>query len=324
MEAGVQLGVDVAFSYAPGKIILAGEHAVVYGCPAIAVTLDRGVRIAVTAKALANKGPVLKAAGLGFSGLVKMDPNGEGPEVLRKALARLIELYGDRVRNLELVADSAIPGGRGLGSSAALSVSIVRGLNRFFEESVSPEVETELSFALEKVFHGNPSGIDHTVISQGGLILFQKKLKKNIVKKINLKRTMHFAIGLTGPHAGTLQAVEALKQRTKRHEKLYRHIFDGIHQIVDEMHIAIAQGKLASVGELMNLNQGYLNSLAVSTSEIEFLCALARDKGALGAKLTGAGGGGAVIALVDDDPAPIVDAFTKAGYLSFASKCETE
>lgn len=324
MKENVFSGVDVAFSYAPGKIILAGEHAVVYGCPAIAVTLDRGIRIAVTSRALGKKGPLLKAVGLGFSGPVRRDPDGEGPEILRKALIRLIELYGDRICNLELVADSAIPAGRGLGSSAALSVAIVRGLNRFFEESVSAEVEAELAFELEKVFHGNPSGIDHAVISQGGLIWYKKENPKNITKKIISQRTLYFAVGLTGPHAGTIQAVQALKQRAKRHEKLYQYIFEGIAQIVNEMHAAILEGKLASVGELMNLNQGYLNALSVSTPEIETLCALAREKGALGAKLTGAGGGGAVIALVDDDPKPVVDAFTKAGYLAFASKYETE
>ncbi len=317
-------GADVAFSYAPGKIILSGEHAVVYDCPAIAATLDRGVRIAVQSRKLHQKGPVLKASGLGFSGLVRPDPDGEGPEVLRRALAKLIELYGDRICDLELMADSAIPAGRGLGSSAALSVAMVRGLHRFFEESVSTELVAELALALEKIFHGNPSGIDHTVISQGGLIWYKKESSCYIVEKIIPKRAMHFAVGLTGPHGGTLQAVQALRSRASRHEGLYQYIFTGISQIATEMRVAISEGKLAAVGELMNLNQGYLNALLVSTPELEKLCTLAREKGALGAKLTGAGGGGAVIALVDDDAKPIVDAFTKAGYLSFATKCETE
>ncbi len=317
-------GADIAFSYAPGKIILAGEHAVVYGSPAIAATLDRGVRIAVQLRKSDQKGPVLKASGLGFVGHVRPDPDGEGPEVLRKALTRLVELYGDRVCELELMVDSAIPAGRGLGSSAALSVAMIRGIHRFFGEYVSSEVVAELALALEKVFHGNPSGIDHTVISQGGLIWYKKESTDACVCKISPKRVMHFAVGLTGPHAGTKQAVQALRSRASRHEGLYQHIFAGISQIAAEMRLAITEGKLAAVGELMNLNQGYLNALAVSTPELEKLCTMARDKGALGAKLTGAGGGGAVIALVDDDPKPIVDAFAKAGYLSFATKCETE
>ncbi|MDA0712694.1 MAG: mevalonate kinase [bacterium] len=324
MKTGMSSGVDVAFSYAPGKIILAGEHAVVYGCPAIAATLDRGVRIAITERTAKQNGPILKASGLGFSGPVKLDPNGEGPEVLRKALARIVELYGARVCNLELVADSSIPAGRGLGSSAALSVAIIRGLNRFFEETVSTIVEAELAAELEKVFHGTPSGIDHTVISQGGLIWYQKVAAKISVCKLSVNRPMHFVIGLTGAHGGTFQAVQALQLRAKRHQELYQHIFSGITKIVESMKTAIVEGKLAAVGELMNLNQGYLNALGVSTPEIENLCFIARDKGALGAKLTGAGGGGAVIALVDDDPKIILEEFTKLGYLSFTSKCETD
>jgi mevalonate kinase len=316
-------GADIAFSYAPGKIILSGEHAVVYGCPAIAATLDRGVRIAVQSRQLEQKGPVLKASGLGFSGLVCPDPSGEGPEVLRRALSRLTELYSNRICDLELMADSAIPAGRGLGSSAALSVAMVRGLHRFFEEPISPKAVEELALALEKVFHGNPSGIDHTVISQGGLIWYKKENSQIIAEKIIPRCVMHFAVGLTGPHGGTLQAVQALRNRALRHEGLYQHIFSGISQISTEMRLAISEGRLAAVGELMNLNQGYLNALLVSTPELEKLCTLAREKGALGAKLTGAGGGGAVIALVEDDPKTIVDAFTKAGYLSFATKCET-
>jgi mevalonate kinase len=264
---------DIAFGYASGKIILAGEHAVVYGHPAIAAVLDRGVRIAVTDRAsdsLGN-GPVLRAAGLGFVGLVRPDPAGEGPDVLRRALERLAQLCGERVRQLEFIADSAIPGGRGLGSSAALSVAMVRGVYRFFDEAISPESVAELALELEKIFHGNPSGIDHTVISRGGLIWYQKQESRPNIEPIESKRPMRFAVGLAGPHAGTMQAVQALRHRAKRHEAAYKHIFDGIANLVCEMRLAIQEGRLAAVGELMNLNQGYLNALAVSTPELEAL-----------------------------------------------------
>lgn len=319
-------GADVAFSYASGKIIIGGEHAVVYGHPAIAATLDRGVRIAVTALSPAqNKtGPMLRSTGLGFVGQVCPDPGGEGPDVLRKALNRLVELCGEKIRSLELVVDSAIPGGRGLGSSAALSVAMVRGVLRYFEQEAPADEVARLALELEKIFHGNPSGIDHTVIARGGMIQYQKTETGVLVESIRSPRELTFVVALSGAHGGTLQAVSALKQRAKRYPHLYESIFKGIADVVVEMRSAIDEGRLAALGELMNLNQGYLNALSLSTPEIEKLCALAREKGALGAKLTGAGGGGAVIALVDGNAESLVQSFSESGYLSFTSRCQTE
>ncbi len=317
---------DYAFSYAPGKLILSGEHAVVYGHPAIAATLDRGIRIAVAKKTFVDgkhsRGPTLRATGLGFVCDVKPDPAGEGPEVLRKALTRLVELFGERVSELELVVESAIPGGRGLGSSASLSVAMIRGVCRFFGETISCDIEAELAMELERIFHGNPSGIDHTVITRGGLLRYEKT-ESIRVEPIICPRPLRFAVGLASPHGGTLQAVQALKERFARHQKVYEHAFTGIRQIVEEMQMALTAGKLYAVGELMNLNQGYLNALGVSTPELEALCGIARNRGALGAKLTGAGCGGAVIALVDGDPTDVADAFRAAGFLAFLAECKT-
>ncbi len=317
-----QEGASVAFSYAPGKVILAGEHAVVYGCPAIATTLDRGVRIAVHARPQAQvngDGPMLKATGLGFVGQVCAGPNGQGPAILRLALERLVTLCGERVRGLELVVDSSIPGGRGLGSSAALSVAMVRAVYRYFEEALSEEQTLRIVTELERIFHGNPSGIDHAVVTHGGVLWFERAGEEPRMERLVLKRPLCFAVGLSHPHGGTARAVEALRERSRRHEEAYTHLFSGIRRLVHEMRDALAEGHLAAAGELMNVNQGYLNALGVSTPELESLCALARQLGALGAKLTGAGGGGAVIALVDGDPEPIVKAFLGQGCLAFSS-----
>jgi len=315
----------IAFSYAPGKIILAGEHAVVYGHPAIALTIDRGVRIKVQeATQTLGRGPTLRASGLGFSGLARPGLDGEGPQVLRQALDKLVELLGDRVRDLEFVAESAIPAGRGLGSSAALSVAMIRGIKQYFGEPVSKQEETKLAFELERLFHGSPSGIDHTVISHGGLISFQRSDKGPLVEPIPLSRPLFVAVGIAGPHGGTLKVVEALSLRSKRHPDCFAHIFQGIDNLVKEMKSCLLNSQYAAVGELMNVNQGYLNALSVSTPELEKLCAIARENGALGAKLTGAGGGGAVIALVEEDAERVAKAFSDAGFLSFATKCDTQ
>lgn len=320
-KAPIQLA-DAAFGYAPGKIILLGEHAVVYGQPALAATLDRGVRVAVSRLSGDAKGPVLRGTGFGVDAEARPDPQGEGPEALRQALARLVELCGERVRGLSFVVEGSIPAGSGFGSSAALSVAILRGVHRFFGEPVSDEQIMDDAFALERVFHGNPSGVDHCVIARGGLVWYRRgdDGDKPEVSALRLPRRLRFAIGLAGAHAGTAHAVSALRDRARRHPALYQHLYDGIGQLATQARRCLEDGHLGALGELMDLNQGYLNALGVSTPAIEALCAIARDRGALGAKLTGAGGGGAVIALVDDDPEPVVRAFQAAGYGAFATE----
>lgn len=339
------MSAHAAFGYAPGKIILLGEHAVVYGQPALAATLDRGMRVAITrlnaAKggAEAKSGPVLRGTGFGIDAVARPDPGGEGPEALRRALSRLIEMFGERVRDLSFSVDGQIPAGSGLGSSAALSVALVRGVHRFFEEDVPLEQVRDEALSLEKVFHGNPSGVDHNTILTGGLVCFTSGVDRRLsqdapakagqtnsadavsaeptVTALPLPRRLRFAVGIAGHHAGTSHAVSALRDRMQRHPKAYAHLYAGIGALVEEAKSAIAEGHWGALGELMDLNQGYLNALGVSTPAIEALCAMARQRGALGAKLSGAGGGGAVIALVDDDPAAVVRAYTDAGYEGF-------
>ncbi|MCC7070679.1 MAG: mevalonate kinase [Deltaproteobacteria bacterium] len=318
--------IDAVFGYAPGKVILFGEHAVVYGQPAIAGTIDRGIRVAVTQKdgradAGHLEGPLFRSHSLGLR--ARPDPNGEGPEGLRKALAVLVELYGERVKHLVLSAEGTIPAGAGLGSSAALSVALLRGVQRVLDEpALRDDALVERAFALERVFHGNPSGVDHTTIALGGCVAYRRSNGDGAasVERLKLPRRLRLAVAVAGSHGGTARAVAALKDRARRHQGAYQRIYEGIGALATEGRAALEEGALAAVGELMDLNQGYLNALGVSTPAIEALCATARERGALGAKLSGAGGGGAVIALVEDDPATIVRAFEAHGVPSFATE----
>ncbi len=321
--------IDVVFGSAPGKIILFGEHAVVFGQPAVAATIDRGIRVAVTARKSdgvgATDGPILKSTNALLPTRCKPDPDGEGPERLREALALLRTLCGERVRALSFSVDGAIPAGAGLGSSAALAIALIRGVHQFFGEQVSDDDLIERAFALERVFHGNPSGVDHTTIVSGGVVSYQRDPDTQAVttSRIALARRVPLVIATAGPHAGTKNAVTALRERARRHPDHYRHLYDGIGALSRAARTHLERGELAATGELMDLNQGYLNALGVSTPAIEVLCATARERGALGAKLSGAGGGGAVIALVDDGADAqdaIVRAFSAAGYAAFATE----
>jgi mevalonate kinase len=202
---------------------------------------------------------------------------------------------------------------------------MVRGAHQLFgEPPLSIEALVEKGFALERVFHGNPSGVDHTVIATGGCLRYQRAPEepRGRLDPITLPRRLRLAIGLAGPHAGTANAVTALQERRRRHPSHHQRLWDAVGAIANDGCLALESGAYGAVGELMDMNQGLLNALGVSTPAIETMCALARERGALGAKLTGAGGGGAVIALVDDDPAPVLRAFEAAGFPAFAATLE--
>jgi hydroxymethylglutaryl-CoA reductase len=176
------------------------------------------------------------------------------------------------------------------------------------------------------VFHGNPSGVDHSVIARGGCFLYARDPSSSMgaIDPVRLPRRLRVAVAIAGSHAGTAHAVSALRERSKRHPAHYARLYEGVGELTKAARAHLEQGALGAVGELMDVNQGYLNALGVSTPAIEALCAIARERGALGAKLSGAGGGGAVIALVDDDPASVVRAFEAAGYQAFATDIEAD
>lgn len=315
--------VDVVFGAASGKVILFGEHAVVFGQPAIASTIDRGIRVAVSRREGAVDGPVLRSTNAMLPVRSRPDPDGEGPERLRQALAVLRELCGERVRELSFSVDGAIPAGAGLGSSAALAVALVRGIHQFYGEDIADADLVARAFAVERVFHGNPSGVDHTTIVTGGVVSYEKPVGNDVgvATPLLLPRKVQLVVGVAGPHAGTANAVGALRERARRHPDHYGRLYDGIGALARAARLHLERGELAAVGELMDLNQGYLNALGVSTPAIEAMCAIARERGALGAKLSGAGGGGAVIALVDDSEtgAAVVRTWAAAGYAAFAT-----
>ena len=303
--------------YAPGKIILCGEHAVVYGSKAIALPLDRGIRVA-TSKCHENYGPFINSHGLGLSTVVNL--RGEGPIVLQKMLTKLVEIFGPKICSIEFKVDSQIPAGRGMGSSASLSVALLKSITRYFDNNVDVDFLLKHAMDLENIFHGTASGVDHSVVSLNKPLLFSNRENKTQLTPMKLQRQLNFVVGLSHPHIGTSNAVQKLSKRMQSNKKLYNYIFDGINDICLCMLDACESGELYKLGELMDLNQGYLNSLGVSTPQLETLCSIARSKGALGAKLTGAGCGGAVIALVEEDDDSVLKGFQCAGFEAFKTE----
>lgn len=313
---------NVAFSYASGKVILVGEHAVVYGARAIALPIDQGVRVAVSRQhdACGRLGPMIRGMGPFFLGDAYIDKDAAGPKVLKLALAYVAEIFQRSTQDMIIIVDGSLPPGCGLGSSAALSVALIKAIFCFLAKDLSDSELRTHALALETIFHGRPSGIDHTVVIDQQVIGFQRNDDKTLCWPIPLSGDLSLAVGIAGPHEGTKNMVRDLAERKKRQEKAYVRLFEGLDQVATEMEKALIAGHRASVGEMMNIAQGYLNALSVSTPEIEKLCAIARDRGALGAKLTGAGGGGAVIALCDGTEQEVANAFRAAGYQSFITQ----
>lgn len=316
---------NFAFSYAPGKIILVGEHAVLYGAKAIAMPLDQGIRVAVSQKGLKDSGgPLIKGVGPFFMGETFLNRQKKGPKVLELALEYLTRVFKAYNENVAIIIDGSLPPGCGLGSSAALSVALIRATYRFMGESLGDETLHEHVLALETIFHGRPSGIDHTVVIDGRTIAYRLFGEKAQANPIAIARELSLVVVISGPHNGTKNAVQSLSERMRRQNSAYRRIFTDLDHIASEMEQALITGQLSSVGELMNIAQGYLNALSLSTEHIEKLCVIAREHGALGAKLTGAGGGGAVIALCEGHEQAVLNAYRSMGYQSFIATVPKE
>jgi mevalonate kinase len=276
--------------HACGKAILLGEHAVVYGVPAIAVGIDRGARATA---APVDRGPS-RLLVRGWNIAVRED---QADHDLARAFRALLEVArDDRSAGAPLgpcavEVEAALPPGGGLGCSAAIGVAIARALT----PHASPEGIQSSATAWERVFHGNPSGVDAAVSARGGCVVFRRG---EAIEPVRVRGSLHLCIGNTGVASSTKTMVEALARLRERRQDMVDGSFEAVRSLVQNARLAIEAGDRSALGRLMDLNQMVLAGLFVSTPEIERMCSLARGAGALGAKLTGAGGGGCVVALV--------------------------
>lgn len=295
-------------SSAPGKVILFGEHAVVYERPAIAVPVTQVRAIVTVESAPPGSGLTLVASDLGKSIALATAPQDEPlAAAARSTLAHLSAPEPDAV----LTISSTIPIASGLGSGAAVSTALVRALASFLGHTLEPAEVSALVFEVEKIHHGTPSGIDNTVVAYEQPVYF---VLGRPVERLTVGAPFTLLIGDTGKPSSTKKVVRSVRRVWRRELARYDALFDQVGDITDQARRAIETGDIDALGPLMDENHALLIELGVSSSQLNELVETARFAGALGAKLSGAGRGGNMIALVEDDFAEdVTEALREAG-----------
>jgi mevalonate kinase len=301
---------------APGKIILFGEHAVVYGQPAIAVPVNQvKARAIISARPEQPRGWInLQAPDIGLEKRWdELPPHHPLVLVIQGVLAAT---QIDQPPAMTVRVTSTIPIAAGLGSGAAVSVAIIRALSEFLGRPLPNENISELAFDIEKLYHGTPSGIDNSVITYEKPIYFSKKDNEKIGKMETFQVSNPFTIviGDSGIPSPTAAAVGDVRKAWQADGLLFQDLFENAGEIAKKARQAIEIGDNAALGPLMNKNQILLEKMGVSSIALERLVQAARKAGAHGAKLSGGGRGGNMIALVPMESAhQIAKALSGAG-----------
>jgi mevalonate kinase len=269
---------------AGGKIILLGEHVVVYGRPAIAAGLPIGLDAVVED----GEGPSLRSD----------DPSSADDPRCAQLVAAAAELAGLDPSRVVVRVRSELPAGRGLGSSAALSVATLRACAIAGGRTLTRDEELAAGRRLEAIFHGTPSGIDPAAAALGACFRFVRG-DPPTVTPLAVARPLPLVVAFPSEARSTGAAVGGVRQRWEADRARHEALFDDVATVVERGADAMARGDLAALGRAFDDNQSLLATLGVSSPSTEALVGAARMAGALGAKLTGGGAGGAVIALAE-------------------------
>jgi len=276
-----------------GKVILFGEHFVVHGVPGIVSAIDSTVDAEV--KKIVE-GITVKDERKGAKGYTIKKSTQQ-----KESIERMLKTMGidQEKASLEIWLGGNLPGFSGIGASAASSVAIARAIAEEFEMDLPDEKINEIAYEAEKAYAGTPSGIDNTAATYGGLIWFKRNLSggPDTIEKLSIREPVEIIIGNTGIVADTKEMVTGVAARKKRNPEKYNPLFKQAEDLAFTARKALEKFDLRKVGKLMNENHRLLQEIEVSCKELDYLVNLARKQGAFGAKLTGGGGGGCMVAL---------------------------
>ena len=295
-------------AFAPGKIILFGEHAVVYGRPALAVPVTQ-VQVEVDVRDAARAGVWIDAPDVDLHAELNTLPSDHPVAAVIHNLFFLLRVAP--FPDLEIKISSSIPVASGLGSGAAVTVALSRALAAHLGDSMSDEDVNAFAYEIEKLHHGTPSGIDNTVITYARPVYF---VRGQPIEVFTVGKPFTILIADTGIAAPTRESVGDVRRLWSDNKSRWETIFDRVAEVSFTARRAIEAGKWQVLGELMDENHALLQKLTVSSPALDRLVEAARDAGALGAKLSGGGRGGNMIALVTAETAErVASALRQAG-----------
>jgi mevalonate kinase len=299
---------------APGKIILFGEHAVVYGRPALAVPVTQ-VHADVEVLDSANAETWIDAPDISLHARVSaLAPSHPLRTVIESVFATLKVSPSLKIR-----ITSTIPVASGLGSGAAVSVAVIRALSAHLGHSLTDEQVNALAYETEKLHHGTPSGIDNTVITYAKPVFF---IKGQPIQTFSVARPFQIVIADTGISAPTKKSVGDVRKLWEADQSRWEVVFDQVGEIAWAARKVIETGEttrpalsqVEGLGALMDANHALLQAMTVSSPELDRLVLAAKRAGAVGAKLSGGGRGGNMIALVTpSDAEKVAAALLSAG-----------
>lgn len=297
----------VAVGRAHSKLILIGEHSVVYGQPAIAFPFKQ-IEVKVTVKNIG--GNAIQIESPFYQGPIEQIP--EKMEGIGDCVIQTLKVLEKRSSGLKIQIASSIPIGRGLGSSAAIAIALVRGLFAFFNQKLQHSQLMALVERAEKFAHGTPSGIDMMAASSANPIWFQKQQE---VESVKIGAPFHLVVADSGRVGDTYSAVKSIRDKYEMKPEKIEESITLLGKWTEEVRLGLAVGDYQKVGKKLNLAHHHLALLGVSDEGLDHLVDTARTAGAIGAKLTGGGRGGCILALVENETIgkKVAEALIEAG-----------
>jgi mevalonate kinase len=307
---------------------LFGEHAVVYGEPAIAIAIDRRVKVRAEKR---DDGAVrVEARDLVLAGFKALFmPNGsvalegESGKVLsalsyvKKAVEVVRERFGVHV-GAHMTITSEMPVGAGLGTSAAVAVSVVKAYSLLAGLDLSKDECAELGYQVELSVQGRASRMDTTTSAIGGALYIDPRREKVYETLKGVEGLRGLVVGYVNREASTGEMVERVKRLRDAYPEVLNQVIRAVGEVSKKARKAMESGDVEELGRLMNINHGLLEAMGVSTSRLSQMVYAARAAGALGSKITGAGGGGCIVALAPQREEGVIAALKAIGATAFS------